>query len=310
MKPNLLLRALMSLIAGILLVAANGLAQGFRTQQLLLDDDATSLPTRNTITLMAPSDGNLTGDYGLRFPNTTNLGVGSLLFVGATGTTNDLSWLSVGTTDQILQVDATGVPTWQTINLIPDGTVDNTTLRWDAATSAWVENVNLLSDATGNTTINGTTITAPNIPAGAAGETDIVVRNASDELVVRTFDELLGDATLSQNAVWVGDATNNPAELAAGTTNQVMQIDATGAPTWQTINLAYRGRIATAGTLTQVISDPNITAGAAIVVSYEDPANGARVAVDVVGRTASTDFTVGFSALPPSGSFINYTVIP
>ncbi|MCB9217538.1 MAG: hypothetical protein R3F28_04065 [Candidatus Kapaibacterium sp.] len=217
---------------------------------------------------------------------------------------------AAGTADQVLQIATDGSPQWQTINLIPDGTVDNSTLRWDDATQAWVENVNLLSDTDGNTTINGTTITTPNIPAGVNNDTNLVVRNASDQLVVRSINELIADATLTENAIWVGDANNNPVERQAGTTNQVLQIATDGSPQWQDINLVYRGRVATAGTITQVIPDVNVTAGGTLIVQYEDPNNGARIAVDVIARTASTDFTVGFSALPPSGTFINYTVMP
>jgi hypothetical protein len=222
---------------------------------------------------------------------------------------NNPSEVAAGTTDQVLQVSAAGVPTWQTINLIPDGTVDNTTLRWDAATSSWVENTNLTSDATGNTVVNGTTVSVPNIPANATNETTVIVSNGGD-METRTIDDLIGDATLSENAIWVGDASNNPTEVAAGTQNQVLQIDATGAPTWQTVNLVYRGRVATAGGLSQTIADVNVTATSTIIVQYEDPANGARIALDVTGRNAGTDFTVAFSALPANNTFINYTIMP
>ena len=564
-----------AIVAGLLLATVDGRSQGFRTQELLLDDDATSLPSRNTITLRAPTDANLTGDYGIRLPNTTGLDVGSMMYVSANGANADLSWLAVGTdgdilqlqggvptwqtlnllptgtvdnstlrwdntaqawvenvnllsdasgnttvagtiqvdgatatinsgtvtmpnvpggaandtnvvlrnandelvvrsindllddatlsenaiwvgdannnpteraagttdqvlqiaadgspqwqtiqllpdgtvdnttlrwdntaqvwvenvnllsdasgnttvagtiqvdgatatinsgtvtmpnvpggaandtnvvlrnandelvvrsindllddatlsenaiwvgdannnpteraagtTDQVLQIAADGSPQWQTIQLLPDGTVDNTTLRWDNTAQVWVENVNLLSDASGNTTINGTTITAPNIPAGVNNDTNMVLRNANDELVVRSINDVIADATLSENAIWVGDANNNPIERAAGTQDQVLQIAADGSPQWQTINLVHRGRVATSGTLTQVIPETTITGTGTIIVQYEDPNNGARIAVDVIARTAGTNFTIGFSALPPNGTFINYTVMP
>ncbi len=307
------IRLAVGLIIGVLLIAADATAQqGFRTNQLLLDDNATALGDRNTITLLSPITGTLTADYALRFPSQTNMATGSLLFAGtASGTSADLSWLAPGTTDQVLIMNAAGdAPEWQDINLIPTGTTESSTLRWDNTNSVWVENTNLLSDATGNTTINGTTITTPNIPAGLDGEIDVVIRNAGDELVVRTIDDLIGDATLSENAIWVGDASNNPEERAAGTTDQVLQIDASGAPQWQDINLVHQGRVATGGTLTQTIAATQVTATATINVSYEDPSNGARVAIDVIGRAAGTSFNVGFSALPPAGTFINYTVIP
>ncbi|MGE3799464.1 MAG: hypothetical protein AB7H80_00425, partial [Candidatus Kapaibacterium sp.] len=215
MKAKNVIRYLTPMVvAGLLLAAADGWSQGFRTQGLLLDDDATSLPTRNTISLLAPADGNLTGDYGIRFPNTTGLGVGSMFFVSTAGGTADLSWLPVATDGDILQLQG-GVPTWQTLNLLPTGTVDNSTLRWSTAAQAWVENVNLLSDTAGNTTIAGTvqvdgasatinsgTVTVPNVPVGVANDTNVVLRNASNDLVVRSINDLLDDATLSENAIW------------------------------------------------------------------------------------------------------------
>ena len=103
-------------VACLLLSAVSGWAQGFRTQGLLLDDDAGSLGTRNAITLLAPSDGNLTADYSLRFPDQTNLGVGSIMFVSATGTSADLAWLAAATDGDVMQLQG-GVPTWQTLEL-------------------------------------------------------------------------------------------------------------------------------------------------------------------------------------------------
>ena len=221
------------------------------------------------------------------------------------------SEVAAGTQGQVLQIDtATGAPSWKTVLLLPYGTVDNSTLRWDNTAGQWVENDDLLSDADGNTTINGTTITTPNIPAGADNDTNIVIRDGSDELKVRSINELIADATLSENAIWVGDATNNPIERAAGTVDQVLQIAADGSPQWQDLNLVFQGREATAGTLTQTIANVEVTAGGTIMVSYEDPANGARVSLDVVSRSAGASFDVGFSALPPAGTFINYTIIP
>ena len=453
------IRFAVGLIVGMLLLATNATAQqGFRTNQLLLDDNATALGDRNTITLLSPITGTLTADYALRFPSQTNMATGAIIFAGAaTGSSADLSWLSpgtnsqvlmmnaagdapewqtinllptgtvesstlrwdntakewvenvnllsdtdgnttvngtiqvdgatatinsatittpnipagvavdtnvvlrnatdglvvrsindligdatlsqnaiwvgdasnnpeeraAGTTDQVLQIDASGAPQWQDINLLPTGTVESSTLRWDNTLKVWVENVNLLSDTDGNTTVNGTiqvdgatatinsaTITTPNIPAGVNNDTNLVVRNASDDLVVRSINQLIGDATLSQNAIWVGDASNNPEERAAGTTDQVLQIAADGSPQWQDLSLVHQGRVATSGSLTQTIAATAVTAGATINVTYEDPSNGARVSVDVIARAAGTSFDVGFSALPPNGTFVNYTVVP
>jgi len=238
--------------------------------------------------------------------------------------TNNPIELAAGTQGQVLRIDSTsGSPYWATILELPYGTVDNSTLRWDDATGQWVENVNLLSDASGNTRVNGTmyvggdsttinssVVSTPNVPAGVDNDTNIVVRDANNELAVRSINELIADATLTENSIWVGDVNNNPVERPAGTVDQVLQIAADGSPQWQDLNLVFQGREATAGTLTQTIANTSVTATGTIVVSYEDPANGARVSIDVIARSAGTSFDVGFSALPPSGTFINFTIIP
>jgi hypothetical protein len=159
-------------------------------------------------------------------------------------------------------------------------------------------------------TINSSVVSTPNVPAGVDNDTNIVVRDANNELAVRSINELISDATLTENAIWVGDASNNPEERPAGTTDQVLQIATDGSPQWQDLNLVFQGREATAGTLTQTITNTSVTPTGTIVVSYEDPANGARVSIDVIARADGTSFDVGFSALPPSGTFINFTIIP
>ena len=446
------------IVGGFLMTTVASAQEGFRTNKLLLDDNAVSLADRNTITLLSPATGTLTADYQLRLPDQTNMVAGSMLFANNITGSTDLAWLAPGTPGQVLRIDtATGTPYWATILELPYGTVDNSTLRWDDATGQWVENVNLLSDVDGNTivngtveingattTINSTTVTTPNIPLGVAGDTNVVLRDASNNLVVRSINDLIDDATLSTNAIWYGDVNNNPIELAAGTQGQVLRIDSTsgspywatilelpygtvdnstlrwddatsqwvenvnllsdasgntrvngtmyvggdsttinssvvstpnvpagvdndtnivvrdannelavrsinaliadatlsenaiwvgdvnnnpverpagtvdqvlqiaadGSPQWQDLNLVFQGREATAGTLTQTIANTSVTATGTIVVSYEDPANGARVSIDVIARSAGTSFDVGFSALPPAGTFINYTIIP
>ncbi|MGE3802461.1 MAG: hypothetical protein AB7H80_15700, partial [Candidatus Kapaibacterium sp.] len=101
--------------------------------------------------------------------------------------------------------------------LLPVGTAPNTTLAWDPTANggagAWVENTNLRSNpATGNTTINGTSVAIPNVPNVTTGTT-VVITDGAGNVQTINLDDLIGNASLSQNALWVGDPANNPAEL-------------------------------------------------------------------------------------------------
>ncbi len=74
------------------------------------------------------------------------------------------------------------------------------------------------------------------------------------------------------------------------------------------------GRISTAaatnggGGWSMTITDAAVTATSPIIVSYEDPADGAQKSVHIGSRTG-TSFTVHFAGKPASGSFVNYSVL-
>ncbi|MGE3799466.1 MAG: beta strand repeat-containing protein, partial [Candidatus Kapaibacterium sp.] len=101
-------------------------AQDIRTQELLLDDDAPTTTTRNSLTLRAPIDDSLLTNYILRFPNTTGLGVGSLLYIDDFTTPLATSRWLTPRPNSILTSDAAGLPIW----------VDPNTV---AAPSEWVD---------------------------------------------------------------------------------------------------------------------------------------------------------------------------
>ncbi|MEZ4783204.1 MAG: tail fiber domain-containing protein [Candidatus Kapaibacterium sp.] len=145
--------------------------------------------------------------------------------------------LAPGTADQVLQIDGSGSPTWQTLDLLPTGTVNNSTLVWDNVNGEWIENVNVtLNPTNGNTDINGdlnadgTAVSFPNIPTTTTS-TAVVVTDGVGNLQTTDVDDLLGNATLTEDNIWVGDASNNPSELSPGNDGDVLTISGT-TPTW------------------------------------------------------------------------------
>lgn len=241
------------------------------------------------------------------------LAEGSLLVGDASG---QAAPFPAGASGEVLQIDGSGNPSWQTVNLLPAGTGTNTLLVWNG--TAWVENTNVTSDpSTGNTVIGGdltvnggvtlppgsvdntelanstinvsygtglsgdasvalggtlnlqntgvTSITGTpdqvNVSGGGTGAvtlslpqdidpdatptfdgvildalsggstaTEVVTSNGGT-LETRSITSLIGDATLTEGSLWVGDASNNPAELAAGADGQVLTIVG-GVPAW------------------------------------------------------------------------------
>ena len=177
---------------------------------------------------------------------------------------NNPAELAPGTNNQVLQISG-GAPTWQTINLLPTGTVPDATLVWDNVGGTWVENTNVtmnpttgnvamtgdlsmngnatLGDAAGDAaTINAGTVAIPNLGTTATVTGGVLVTDAGGVVAEISIDDLIGESTLTLNNLWVGDATNSPAELAPGANNQVLRISG-GAPTWQTLNVLPTGTV-------------------------------------------------------------------
>ena len=235
--------------------------------------------------------------------------------------TDHASELPAGTNGQVLKINALGVPSWSTVNLLPSGTAANTTLVWDG--TQWIENTNVTMDPAtgnimvrGNLTVNGTEVNLPagsidnnelanssvnvSYGAGVSGDasvalggtlnlqntgvtsatgtanqvnvssstgditvslpqdidqnatptfdgavldnlsngstaTEIVVSNGGG-LETRDLNSIVGSTTLNENSLWVGNASNNPSELGAGTSGQILQINGGGSPVWTDVN--------------------------------------------------------------------------
>ena len=270
-----------SAVSGNATVGGNSAVDGNST----LGDAAGDAVTINAGTVTAPN-----------LSTTTTIGGGVLVtdasgnieeisaddLMGNTTLTTDHIWVgdasnnpgsvAPGNDQEVLMINGT-TPTWTEINLLPDGTLNNSTLVWSTGANSWIENTkvtmspitgniettgDLVADdmtLTGNTTlgdgasddltINGNQVTAPNLLTATAPDVNddaVLVIDPTTNLIKRAdADDIFGATTLNQNAIWVGDATNHPSELGAGTTNQVLQIDGSGAPAWQTINTLPTG---------------------------------------------------------------------
>ena len=243
---------------------------------------------------------------------------------------NNPAAVAPGTNGQVLQINGS-TPTWQSVNLLPTGTTNNATLVWDNVNSVWIENTNVtmnptsgditttgdvsavdvsasgntnvggnttLGDAAGDAvTINAATVNAPNLPTTATVGGGVLVTDAGGNVQEISTDDLIGDATLNQNAIWVGDASNNPAELSSSNTQgDVLTINASGAPVWSTPvgSVQALGNVTGTGTWTYTVN-PGVTLSAAsvIIVTLES-STGLQVTHVVSNRTAAT-FDVEFA---------------
>ena len=248
--------------------------------------------------------------------------------------TNNPSELAPGTNNQVLQISG-GAPTWQTINLLPNGTVADATLAWDNVGGSWVENTNVtmnpttgniattgdvttggntvLGDAAGDAaTINAGTVTIPNLGTTATVGGGVLVTDAGGAVEEISINDLIGESTLTLNNIWVGDATNNPAELAPGTNNQVLQISG-GAPTWQTLNLLPTGTVADATLVWDNVGgtwveNTNVTMNPTtgnVATSGDLTTNGSTILGDAAGDAATIN--AGTVTMPNLGTTTTVT---
>jgi hypothetical protein len=102
--------------------------------------------------------------YGAAAGNTGNL---ELMELAANGTNyvgfrapdniaSNVAWAlpsADGTNGQYLATNGTGSLSWSTAGIMPTGTTNNSTMRYNSGTSAWVENTNLLASSAGTVTI-------------------------------------------------------------------------------------------------------------------------------------------------------------
>lgn len=259
-----------------LCLSAEGLAQ-VSSLGLLIEDNETS-GTPNTITLAAPATADLTTNYTLRLPNATGLVPGSLLYVGSgAGSVFATNWLAPGGGTQVLQMNG-GMPSWQTINTLPNGIGTNTFLVWNGTT--WVPNGNLSSDpANGNTTIGGDLTvsgTNVNLPAGSIDNTEL----ANSSINVSYGSGVSGSATVAlggtlnlQNtgllaaaagtgigvSTVAGTATISNTGLLAATAGSGIGVSTTAG----NVTISNTGVLSVTGTTNQVTAAP--TSGAVVL---------------------------------------------
>jgi hypothetical protein len=83
--------------------------------------------------------------------------------------------------------------------------------------------------------------------------------------------------------------------------------------TWKSLggggSTTIKGRVACMGTITQTISNINVTDTASIIVTYEDPA-GDLIYITIKSRNVGSSFEVQFATPPPTSANINYIILP
>lgn len=154
-------------------------------------------------------------------------------------TDGDVAWVTL-TASKITDVTATAAE----LNITDGLTATTTELNYSSGVTSAIQTQLDAKQAT--ITGAASTVVSSNLTANRA-----VISNGSGKLDVSTAtDTEIGylsgvtspiqgqidakqNATLTQNAIWVGNASNVPTALAAGTAGQVLTISA-GAPTWVT----------------------------------------------------------------------------
>ena len=206
------------------LLATTGLQAQLTTNSLILEDGGTG-GANNSTTVATADDAALTTSYTMHLPNTDNLGVGSMLFVGSTsGVSNYTNWLGAGTNGQVLVMQG-GLPSWTNApGGLPPGTTTNSTLVFDGTN--WIENTNVTMNPTnGNTTIGGDlTVIGPNVtlPNGSISNTEL--ENSS--LTINSGTGLSGGGTVALGGTIT--LVNEGVTKVTGTTNQVNVTPTTG----------------------------------------------------------------------------------
>ncbi len=282
-------------------LAAEGQAQISTLDLLLEKPDGTAL-----VTLSAPATGSA---YRMIFPaapTPLSNASGSILFVNSvTGSELQASLLTPGTNGQVLRLVG-GLPTWQTVNVLPAGSTINSTLVWDG--TSWVENTNLTSNpTTGATNIGGDlTVTGPNVnlPAGSISNTEL----ANSSVTINTGTGLSGGGNVALGGT-LNLTNTGVTSIVAGT--GVTVSGATGAVTINssgisTINgTTNQINVATPSAGTVTLSTPqNIHTGASptFVGATLTGLSGSSTATNIVVAGAGGALqTRSISSLPTTG---------
>jgi hypothetical protein len=233
-----------------------------------------------------------------------------------------------GTLGQVLvSGGTTSAPTWTSIPLPQGGTLNNSTLRWNSATSQWVENTNVLSTPAGMVTVNnGMNLNGVSSPLqinGSAGTTGQFLTSAGvGNTPTWTTGSLLPNGTATDNTLrWNGTAwvetsnitssapglltvnagtnlsgSNSPLELngSAGASGQFLTSAGIGVtPTWTTGSLLPNGT-STDNTLrwngTAWVETSNITSSAPGLLTVKAGTNlsGANSPLQLNGSAGSS----------------------
>jgi hypothetical protein len=224
------------------------------------------------------------------------------------------SLLAPGSTGQVLTIDASGAPTWQTLSgTVPNGSAANQLLRWNNSTNAW-EAVDLTAGTGISITHSGTAITVTNtgdtdasddlttstsfsaaagsdatvsgtynaldiqLKTGVVGSTEIADGTIVDADIASNAGIAVSKLAVTQNYLIVGDASGQGSLLAPGTTGQVLTIDASGAPTWQTLsgtvpNGSAANQLLRWNNSTNAWEAVNLTAGTGISITHNGTAS-------------------------------------
>jgi hypothetical protein len=224
----------------------------------------TQINTKLSVTLASPTDGDILYRTGGVWTN-----------------------LAIGSNGQVLTLDS-GLPSWQngTSNGIPSGgtanqylnKVDGTdyNVQWSDLTISQVTDINASADD-----IN---ILQGADSAGVTAAEISYLAGVSSDIQTQIDGKLTN--SLAQNAVFVGNASNVPSQLAAGSNGQVLSIVG-GVPQWQTITGT--------GTVTSVALSGGTTglsvSGSPITTSGTITLSGTLVAAN--GGTGQSSYTTG-----------------
>lgn len=234
--------------------------------------------------------------------------------------------LAAGTAGQVLTSGGTASPSWRTIEETPSGSTNNSTLRWDAASSQWQENTNVLTSSAGELTVNngiGLNGSASSLKInGSAGTPGQILMSAGsgNTPTWMTFSPIEDGTMINSTLYWDGMSwVENPSVLEtangeviviggvsyngpsspiklnnnSGSIGQVLTSAGQNAtPTWSTINLLPNGTT-TDGTLrwngSQWVENINVrsSANGEVLVNGGVNYNGASSPIKLNGSTGS-----------------------
>ena len=187
-------------------------------------------PAGETVTLGIPGGGVV--PYSILFPSTGP--VNGSLFTGS-GTSGNTAWLAPGGVGTVLRIGSSGVPEWNTVNVLPSGSAPNTMLVWNNVTMQWEENTGVTATATGDFNADGEITGADLVITGDVTFANGVINNnelENDDVTITAGTGLSGGGTVALG----GTITlNNDGILdVVGTVNQVNVAKAAGVATLST----------------------------------------------------------------------------